>query len=58
MRKSEAFIEGLQAGNLLLPAGVNKYEPGTPEHAEWERGRLAAAGERLEHVADAARKVA
>ena len=55
---AEAFIEGLQAGNLNLPAGVNRYELGTPEHAEWERGRMQAQAQLLDRRVEAARRVA
>jgi hypothetical protein len=42
----EAFIEGRQAGVLQLGAGLNKYEPGTPQHDAWERGRSSVEGQR------------
>lgn len=58
MSASEAFIEGQRAGFLQLPAGLNKYEPGTAEHAEWERGRLQSMAKLLERRVEAARKVA
>jgi len=33
----DAFAAGQRAGKLGLGAGLNDYEPGTPEHAEWMR---------------------
>jgi hypothetical protein len=42
----EAFIEGRQAGLLGLGAGLNKYDPGTPLHHAWERGRSSAEAQR------------
>lgn len=43
----EAFLEGQRAGQMGLAAGLNPYQAGIPEHAEWERGRSAVIGARL-----------
>ena len=58
MRPSRAYLEGVDVGRYLLPAGLNKYEPGTPEHVEWERGRLAACAAQLQRLACLAGMVA
>lgn len=55
---NEARIEVIKAGRLLLPAGLNKYEPGTLDHAEWELGRLQAIAEQLQRLAGLAGMVA
>ena len=38
-RQREAFIKGRHAGMHQVPAGANEYPMGTPEAAEWQRGR-------------------
>lgn len=45
-RKMDAFIKGRQAGLLQIPAGANEYPMGTPEAAEWERGRSSVEAQR------------
>lgn len=47
-KNSNALIEGQQAGQRDVPSGANPYDLGTGEYADWERGRLAATGQRIE----------
>lgn len=42
-----ALYEGQRAGSLGLAAGLNPYNPGTPEHQEWERARSTVIAVRL-----------
>lgn len=43
----DAFIEDGRAGYIGTAAGLNPYQHGTPEHDEWERGRMGALGYRM-----------
>lgn len=47
----DAFQEGQRAGMLALSPSLNPYQDDTPEHAEWERARLAALAYRLARAA-------
>lgn len=47
----DALLEGQRAGARGLPASLNPNQDNTPEHAEWERGRMAAIGQHLERNA-------
>lgn len=51
-KNSTALTEGQQAGSLQLPASLNPYDQvvDVEEHADWERGRLAAIAARLERL--------
>lgn len=42
----DAFIKGRQAGLVQVPAGANEYPLGSPEYAEWERGRSSVEAQR------------
>ena len=53
-----AFTEGRIAGNLQRATGLNPYELGTPEYAEWLRGHQQATAIGLERRIFAARMVA
>lgn len=44
----DAGNAGRQAGMLGTAAALNPYDHGTPEHAEWEKWRLATIAARLE----------
>lgn len=46
----DARLEGQRAGRDGRAAGLNPYQVGIPEHAEWERGRSAVEGMRLANV--------
>lgn len=46
-RLGTAFTEGRIAGNLDRAAGLNPYDLGSEEYAEWERGRSSAEAQRL-----------
>lgn len=43
----DAFAEGARAGNMGTASSLNPYQHNTPEHAEWERGRMGAIGYKL-----------
>lgn len=43
----DALVEGQRAGQLGLSASLNPNQAGTPEYAEWERGRSCVIGARL-----------
>lgn len=38
----DAFLEGQDAGKLLLSPSLNPYQDDTPEYDAWERGRMGA----------------
>lgn len=40
----DAFMDGQRQGLVGIAAGLNPYQLGTPEYAEWERGRFTAFG--------------
>lgn len=44
--EQEALLEGHRAGQLEVQAGANPYHLGSPEHAEWERGRSTTEAKR------------
>ena len=35
---TQAFAEGVRAGQLLLAPSLNPYREDDPRHAEWHRG--------------------
>lgn len=43
----QALTEGMHAGLTNRAASLNPYQSETPEHAEWERGRMAATSQRV-----------
>lgn len=43
----DAGNDGRKAGMLGLGASMNPFDHGTPEHAEWDKHRLATIGARL-----------
>lgn len=43
----DAFMDGQRAGQLGLSAGLNPWQRGTGQSSEWERGRSAVIGARL-----------
>jgi hypothetical protein len=43
MKLHEAFSLGCRAGQLSRSPSLNEYPEGTPEHAEWERGRMSTS---------------
>lgn len=43
----DAFYEGMRVGRMLFGASLNPFQDNTPEHAEWERGRFGAVGQRM-----------
>jgi hypothetical protein len=45
MSMQDAFREGTKAGGQGFGASMNPYQDATPEHAEWNRGRLSAIGQ-------------
>lgn len=47
----DAFAEGARAGNMGTAPSLNPYQHDTPEHAEWERGRMGAIGFKLSRSA-------
>ena len=46
----DAFMEGQRAGTRGTAAGLNPNQVGTPEYAEWERGRMAALAMKLSNL--------
>ena len=50
-RELDAFAAGQRAGKLGLGAGLNDYEPGTPEHAEWLRAYQQALAKYMTRAA-------
>lgn len=40
----DAFQEGQRAAGFGHGSSMNRFQDGTPEYAEWERGRLSALG--------------
>lgn len=43
----DAFQCGQRAGSMGHGASMNPYQSGSPEHAEWERARMATIAARL-----------
>ena len=43
----DALQQGMNVGRMLFGPSLNPYQDGTPEHAEWERGRFAGMSVRL-----------
>lgn len=50
----DAFAEGVRAGGFGHGASMNPYQDNTPEHHEWNRGRLSAIGAALNNTRRAA----
>lgn len=50
----EAFLEGQRAGARGNGASLNPFQDDTPEHGEWNRGRLSAIGAALNNGRKAA----
>lgn len=46
----DAFMAGQREGLRGVSEGLNPYQDGTPEHAEWSRGRNAAEGMKLANL--------
>jgi hypothetical protein len=46
MIKSEAYINGKDAGYDLYSSDDNPYQEGTYNYDEWEEGRLSSIGEK------------
>ena len=47
----EALIEGQRAGRLGLGAGLNPYQPGTQDYADWMRGFQTTSAQRAAAMA-------
>lgn len=44
MSLQDAFAQGQRAASFSHGATMNPFQAETPEHAEWERGRMGALG--------------